>query len=398
MKKKFLKNSIINTLAVALPIILIQFYIMPRMSLIMDVEKYGVTITIISILNFISTRTGNTLNNIRLINNNIYSSEVKNYGDFSILVTLYGFCTSFLVVILSFYCVKLENDYILLFITGLFMLLREYLIALFRIKLEYNKIFITYMLQTIGLLCGWVLYIICKKWLWIYFVGNFVPILYMIYKNRKNKFISFSKSSYFISTFYSELFLFISSILNGFNIYADKLFILPMQGAKNVTIYYVATVIGRFMDMIITPVSSVLLSYLSKEKKIQKRILKNIVWKTIILLILGYITGLFLSPRLLKLLYPQYVNDVIKYLPVTIGSGIINCTYLIINTIVIRFMKIDRQLFISIIGIVIFVITSLILNRYLGLMGFCLGALFASVTKTIIEVLMIRNYLRMEDG
>lgn len=389
MKKKFLKDSIINTVAVSLPVLFLQFIILPFLGRIMNSEVYGFTVTIIGLLNFIATRSGNTLNNVRLINSKNANNDKDVQQDFLILLFVFCLFTSVIIVAITMVCCETKFSIFLLFFTAVCMFLREYLIVYFRISLSYISILISYTIQTIGLLIGVLLFWISSEWLWIYFLGNFLPILYIYSVNKIDIKISFQKSDKFWQYFVEELHLLSSSLLNGFSIYADKLFILPLLGATAVSIFYVSSVCGRMMDMVIGPVSSVALSYLSKGDVSRKSVLRKVLIPLLLLAVLFYFICISLAPILVKILYPQYINKIDAYLNIMIGVGILNCVYIVLNVFVIRYVGTKTQMMISVVGVIIFIIISLYLSNIIGLMGFCISSAISNVTKIIVSLVYL---------
>jgi len=382
MNKKMIKDSVINTIAVSLPVLLLQLLVLPYLGRCMSTEEYGFTVTIIGMLNFISTRSGNTLNNVRLINCEKDSPELIR-NDFYILTIFCGSITSVIVVVISFFYSDSGYNFVLLFFTAITMFLREYLIVLFRIKLKYKKILISYILQTMGLFGGLVIFFMKSEWMWIYFVGNLFPVIYVCIVEKVNFRFSINCSRYFAKYLREELNLLCASVLNGFSLYADKLLILPLLGASAVSIFYVASVLGRLMDMVISPVTSVILSYLIREIHFAKRVFAKQFFILLVIAFLFYFVSILFAPVFLKVLYPKYTNEVKRFLYVMIGAGILNCLYTIINIFIIRFIGTEMQMKISVIGIFCFLLTSIILSVRMNLMGFCLGTFISVLVKIV---------------
>ena len=87
IKSKIIINVSVNICASAVPMVVLNLYILPLMSRHMNVDCYGLVLTVVSIFSVIPTTLGTALDNIRLINKSKYKSIVT-YGDFNILLLI----------------------------------------------------------------------------------------------------------------------------------------------------------------------------------------------------------------------------------------------------------------------------------------------------------------------
>ena len=115
--------------------------------------------------------------------------------------------------------------------------------------------------------------------------------------------------------------LLISGVLGSLLNYSDKIIIYPMIGAEAVTIYYIATLLGKLVSMVIGPINSVMLSYIVKLKQISNKILTLILCSAVMIAVVGYIICLTFGEVVLKYIYPQHFSEVVKYMPITSASN-----------------------------------------------------------------------------
>ena len=90
----------------------------------------------------------------------------------------------------------------------------------------------------------------------------------------------------------------------------------------------------------------------------------------------------------LTLIYPQYVDEALKYIYVTTLTIIISIIANILNPVVLKFCHSKWQIVINVSYLALYGCLSLVLLNLYGLMGFCIGALVASIVK-LITILMI---------
>lgn len=392
-KKKFIFDVVLNIVASAIPIATLQLIILPSIASQLESEHYGLIITLISFLTLFSHPFGNVLNNIRLLQSKESTGNTIN-GDFNILLLLSLLINSFIIVIGAVYFegkLLLLNIVLLLTISSL-ILIREYLVVTFRIILNYKAILLNNLILSCGYLIGLFLFFITGYWQFVYIIGLTLSLLYIL-KNTKLLEGGFRRTPNLKGTMYRCLILFMSTFLKTVTSYADKLLIFPLLGSSAVAIYYSSTIIGKIISMGITPLSSVMLSYLSKIERLKFRNFIYILFFTGIAGILGYLICIFISRPLLSLLYPKWVEESMKLIYITTGTAIIGALNTVLHPINLRFNNINWQVLINGIYLVAYIFCSLSLYKLYGLVGFCSGILLASIIKlmTMIMVFMFNH-------
>ena len=66
-KKQIFRDFVTNIIAVALPIAVLQIFVFPLLAKNIGDQKYGLIVTIVSIMTLFSESFGNVLNNVRLL-------------------------------------------------------------------------------------------------------------------------------------------------------------------------------------------------------------------------------------------------------------------------------------------------------------------------------------------
>src|SRR5699024_7377606 len=134
----------------------------------------------ISIFTIIGKPLGNTLNNVRLINQKNYQ-ESNLSGDFNILLIFGSFLSviSFILITLIYFGNLNFINILLLIIIVLFLLLNDYLIVSYRIKLDYKGIFFYNVLLSFGYLLGTFFYWFFNYWEVIYLMGLIFSFIFL---------------------------------------------------------------------------------------------------------------------------------------------------------------------------------------------------------------------------
>lgn len=352
--------------------------------------QYGLVITLVSLSTLLSQPFGNVLNNIRLLTNIDYEKK-QIEGDFNILLLGAVVINACMMIVGTIYY---EGAFS--FSSVLFMILlsclnltREYLIVSFRITLNYKAILINNVILGIGYGLGLLVFWITGYWPFIYIVGSALSLLYIMRHSILLK-EKLTRTPLFKKTTYKSFILFLSTFMKNVLIYADKLLIFPLIGPAAVSVYYTATILGKIISMAITPVSSVMLSYLARMEKMKRQHFFYVLFLSLVIGVIGYFVTVLISHPVLQFLYPKWAEESMKLIPITIATAMIDMMASTIHPIVLRFNHMNWQMVISATNVIIYMVGVILFYHLYGLMGFAIGGLAASIVKVL---LMISIYL-----
>ena len=390
MKKKTIAfDMALNITAAALPVAALQLFFLPHIASRLGGDAYGLLITIIAVFSIIPITMGNVLNNIRLIVDRKYNEE-QIEGDFNILVCGLLFISTLLVTVIAF-IIDPQPSALSLFITVVaadLMLLNEYYIVAFRLKINYKFILIANCFKVAGYYIGYKFFIITGFWQIVYIVGELLCLVFISCTSRLWK-EPLQKTAYFKQCSFDTGELLIAKTINNALVYADKLIIYPLLGGTNVSIYYAATVIGKMVSMAINPMNSVALTYLSKIRSKSDKLFTYTMGIGSILCIAGYFICILISRPLLSFLYPQFVDSAMQFVYVTTAIIVVRTLIAIADPFILRFFAMKWQILLNGLTFLIYIVLCLVLMRFFGLMGFCVGIL---VTNCLKLLYMIRIY------
>lgn len=384
----FIKDTILNIIATIIPLIGLQLLILPVMAKYMGAEEYGVLLTIVSLITMVSNSLGNSLNNIRLIQ----CSEcqgTKQDTDYNFLLVLEELVN----IAIIFLWMKLTDirlntiEIFCVVIYAVVSVLREYYVVYFRIILNYKKIVRSNICLFVGYLVGYIVFRMTGIGAMVYLTGIGISLIYVMIGNPLVK-ERITRTMAFRYTLYSTMILSISSLLESALNYADRLIIYPMIGGTAVSIYYTATLLGKVINSGITPVTSVVLSYISKRERTNLNEFKLLLGTSAVLGIIGYIVCIFISKPVLGILYPKWVEDSLKYIYITTLSAVCSMVISVVRPFVLKFCNIVWQLVINAVSFSTYLIISIVLFQKFGLYGFCVGV-FISVFIKLVILLMV---------
>jgi len=232
---------------------------------------------------------------------------------------------------------------------------------------------------------GTFLFSLMGYWQFIFIFGYGFSVLYII-KNSTLLIEPVVRTDLFNSTTFKSIILLGSSLLINVLNYADKLLIFPLLGPAAVTIYYTSTIIGKIMSMAITPINGVILSYIARLEKFNHKTFGSILLLTGIVGIIGYVFTIWISPIVLRFLYPDWANESLKYIYITTATAIVGVISSVIQPFILKFNHINWQLVINGSNVIVYMVCVFILYQFYGLMGFCIGIFISSVYQLILMI------------
>lgn len=379
MKKKFFYDIMLNIITAAIPIGVLQLVIYPFIAKKTGGDAYGFMLTIYSLWMVISASLGNILNNTRLLLNDEYKAK-NTEGDFKRIYLILHAVNAAAVFFMTFVYYKEFNvlHIILSMLAASFVFAKGYLEVGFRINLNYKAIAVNNLLLTAGYAAGFGLFYISGIWEFIFLFGYGASCLYCRFKTSLMK-ESTAKTELMPKVVNHVCSLGFSAIIASIVAYADKMVLYPLMGGYVVSVYFAATVLGKVISLLIGPVTSVMLSYISKWDESRMKLGAKIMLLSAAVSVAGYFIVFFLGKPVIGLLYPQWIDDIVKILPVTTLTIMISVMVHIINPFVLKFCNIRWQMGISGIEAVAYFGAALILWHFYGLMGFCIGTVIGKL-------------------
>ena len=395
-KRKIVSDVLLNFISALLPIIILQFIVYPIVARNTSNDEYGLMITIYSLLCMVAFSLGNVTNNIRLITQNKYEQS-KFQGDFNVLLIVFSVVD---IAIISFGTIFYEGamdfvSIIMIVVSSILLLLDEYLEVYFRINLNFRKVLYNRFSLTIGYIVGTTLFIITKHWEFIYIGGQLASFLFLATNTPLLK-EPLKTTAFFKETLKDCSALIGASLLSNAMNYADKLLLYPLIGGVGVAIYYAASLLGKMISMAISPVTSVVLSYISQYDSIKNHAVLKLLKYGVLICGVGYIATLIVTKPILIFLYPDWVNEAMEIVPVITLATIISAMCGLLNPFVLKFCKTSWQIVINTMSTIIYIVAALALISPFGLIGFCWGTVMGCASKLII-MLLVYFYVNREN-
>lgn len=382
-RKMFIKDILLNSFSFVIYIFSQQIIFMPIMGKLLPENTFANFIIFISIFSIISNSFGCELGVVRQIKEDNNSSQY-NY----IMRWLLGSVLIVSIICLSFLKFSILETLLLSIVVSLANI-RLYICSCFRMKKYFKGVMVQNILYLIGLLFGLGLFL---KFKIIWIPSLIAELVSLSYSLIKSDFTLFSKK---VKVEKKTLVAFkdysIIEFLINMMTYFDKILIYPILGTNAVNVYYATTTMSKMVSLISNPLHSVLLSWIKNDGKSKDGILTIVFKYCFLLILLISIITIPLTYIAVRLLYNSYLNDsLLIIIPISIGAGFAFATS-IIKAVILKYIDSKKTLSSYIKYFISFIILSIILSKFYGLMGFALANMLSRVILFVLFIEVLKR-------
>ncbi|HAT4248986.1 hypothetical protein [Clostridium perfringens] len=391
-KRKILNDLILNIMASIVLTATLQIFVYPFISNSVGIIEFGSILTIIGISNALGSMFGVSLNNVHLLNQNVLKDE--DLGNFKILLKDSSIIITVIMIIFASIFFKQFNkfNYIIICIVSVFTMLRSYLGVYYRIELNYRYIFNNSILTSIGFLIGIVTFKLIKIWALIFLVGELFSFIYFFKTTNFKK--QYYKRTDKFDKIRSEYFQLVSSnSIANILIYLDRIVINPILGPANVSIYFISSFVGKMFAIVLQPIASIILTYISKLEKINPKKIFNLMIVSLTIFGVGaFLVSIPITPIIIKILYPEAWNEVSKYFIFANLAAILMTVGSLLQPLTLKYAPLWWQGVIQSIYGFIYFIGGIFSMIYFQLIGFCILTILANLIRFILLIIVSYKY------
>ena len=241
----------------------LQLAVYPLLNARMGQEELGSVLYIMGLVSILCPSVGQALNTSRLVVRRTCS--VTN-GDYDRLLLLFAGVGGVAAILGSGSSVRGGLTMALTLLLVLMTAFRYYGDVEYRLNLDYRKYFIYYALISIGYLAGYGLFRLTGNWFLIFLLGEGAALIYVgITGSVFRRF--WKKSAYFGTAAVRGFFLTLSYLITNTTLNMDRLALKHMVGNEAVTWYYVVSLIGKTMVLLVAPINTIVISYLTRRER-----------------------------------------------------------------------------------------------------------------------------------
>ena len=363
----------------------LQLIITPLLNRYMGAKQLGELLYITGLVAIICPSVGQALNTSRLVVRR--SHEVTN-GDYDWILLLFGILGSGVALFMSRDSISGIPVGIGVFALFLLTVFRYYGDVEYRLNLNYQRYFIYYLLIGLGYLAGFGVYYVTGQWVWIYLIGEGAALLFVgLTGSVFHQF--FQRSQYFSTALGRGFFLTMSYLITNTTMNMDRLVIKQVLGNEQVTWYYVVSLIGKTLVLLIAPINTIVISYLTKRKELLTR---SQFGKAV--LAGGGVSLVFFlacqvgTPLFVWLFYRNLYDSVKGLVTVVNLAQILGLFSAFLFILVLTFTDEKWQLWIQLAHFAVLLVTSVLAARAYGMIGFAWASLGANSLRVAAVIIL----------
>lgn len=378
--KSYSKDVMYSVLGLCIMNAVTQFIVYPVFQKRFGEVVFGDILSLISIIAIMGTSFGCAANYSRIMAQTRHTDSSGDYNIF--LMFVFAICTP--IALIGIKCIdycSISNC--LLYVLLMFMtILRYYNDIEFRLCVDYRGFFVYYFLIAVGNIVG----IICinKIWMIPLILGETLAFLYVVVNKKLYKRKLWNKSDNFDINKKSLVVLSVTFLLEAVVVNSDRLILQWLDGGKTVTVFYIATLIGKIIGMISAPINSVIVGHLSKyQGNITYSFFRKLGVIAILCAIILNMFCIVMSVVFIKVLYPNLFSEVVSYLWISNLGQIFYFVSGILCVVLMRFTNEKYQFYIQIIYFIVFFIIAVPLAFMFNLFGMFIAVLIASIVRIV---------------
>ncbi len=385
--KSLSKDFLYSMLGIVVMNAVLQLLIYPFLTRELGTEIFGNVLSLISLIAIMGGTFGTSTNYSRML------LRVKNKdtnGDYNRFFLYVAFITIVVAIAglkwLHITDIRMYIGYcVLMFAT----IIRNYADVDFRLEVNYKGYCLYYVLLSLGYLVGILLFHVSGSWIITLLIGEGVAIAYVC--ARKNIFSGelFQRSEYYRDAMQSILPLAVTQLIAMAVLHSDRIILQQFCNGTAVTIFYVATLLGKIISLVSTPLNSVIIGHLSQYKGgMDKKIFRRLCWGSVPFALLINIICTLVAVVFVKVIYPELYDAVSPYLWLANLGQVFFFVSGILTVILMRFASEKYQLIINVIYFVIYLCVAIPFTIQWNIWGIA----WATVIGNLLRIVLIAAF------
>ncbi len=265
--------------------------------------------------------------------------------------------------------------------------IRYYADVQFRLDLNYRGFFIYYMVIAAGYLVGLLQFFVTHSWVVMLLLGEVAGLLYVTLRGTIFRPPFFKRSEHYKENRNVMISLSAAYLMSDFVSYSDRLLLplLAVNGDEVTAIFYYATLVGKMVSLLSTPLNGVIAGHLAKFRgQLTKKMFTGIVGIMIGLGIVFTVGSVIGSHIFVGLFYPDNYAAAKPLFWVANAGQVFFFLSNTMMTVVLRFASEKYQVYMGLIYTVLFFVAVVPLLLVFGVWGMAYGLLIINILKFLV--------------
>lgn len=379
-KKKILSDSVWSVMGLVLMNVVLQFAVYPVWERVSGEAALGNILYLISFMNVFAVSMGVSVNYARL-----KRSADKGTSNSPYLIILFA-ATAVAVLfglVISFVGgVEMNALERIVFCAVVCMTMwRYYADVEYKLLLNYRSYFFYFLSISVGYAIGMWLFCVTGLWPLTLLVGEVFGVAFVFARGRVLRPENGLDKSELSDVVKLVIVLLGSEMLSTLIFNADRIMLKMVIDEVAVTKYYIASLLGKTVALLTTPLTGVIIGYLSRYKgELNFKIMNIVAAVAAVFAALCTAVCTVGSYILIPILYPNQFESVRQYFIISNMAQVIFFVGSVVTVVLLRFAKSRYQMYITSAYVACFLAVCIPCSLKWGLAGFCAGL---AVTTTV---------------
>ena len=364
----------------------LQLVIYPGLNDRMGAEAFGTVLYLISVVSVMGAGFGTAGSYSRMVAKKDRTEANGDYNLFFLVVSL----ISIVVTFVSLFVLKelKAAAFIQLLVLMIVTVLRYYADVEYRMNIRFGDYFFFFLATSVGYLLGLFLYPSLGGWVYVLLLGETFGIIYTVIRGKIFRPPFFQLSDSYRENFTSAFIISASNLISALILNSDRILLRLVVGAREVTVFYTASLIGKIVAMLTTPLNGIIISYFTNYKfKVTKKIFAMagaglVLASAILAFVCSGVSYIFV-----KLMYPEVFPEAKEFFFLANLGQILFFLSGSLMVVVLSFTKEKLQLVINVVYVISFAAVVIPLSFMFGLAGMAYGLVIVNFLRLIVTVI-----------
>ncbi len=380
------RDFVFSVLALIIYNGVLQLFIYPGLNDRMGEEAFGTVLYLISIISVMGAGFGTAASYSRMVAKKDRTQANGDYNLFLLTVSAISIgVTAVSLLIIKELKAGLFFPVLILMIVTVF---RYYADVEYRMNIRFADYFFFFLMTSIGYCLGLFIYPNTGNWIYTLLIGEVFGIIYTVIRGKIFRPPFFQLSGSYRENYSSAFIISASNLISALILNSDRIFLRLLVGASEVTVFYTASLIGKIVAMLTTPLNGIIISYFTNYRlKITKKVFAAIGGGLIVISALLAVLCSSVSYVFVKFKYPEVLEEARQYFFLANLGQILFFLSGSLMVVVLSFTKEKLQLVINIVYVISFAAVVIPLCLMFGVVGMAYGLVVVNLIRLIVTVI-----------
>ena len=360
----------------------LQLFIYPGLNDGMGAEAFGTVLYLLSVISIMGAGFGTAASYSRMV---AKKERTEKNGDYNLFILI----VSGISLILCFFSLLALKElsaalYIQVLLLMTVTVIRYYSDVEYRMNIRFVDYFFFFIAVSAGYVVGLILYPYTHNWVLTIFLGEISGIIYTVVRGHifRRPFTALSQA--YKENLKSAFVISASNLLSALVLNSDRILLRLVVGAREVTVFYTASLIGKIVALLTTPLNGVIISYFTGyDLKLKKRLFSLICFMSVVGSLILALICTFVSKLFVKIMYPDVFEEAGKFFYMANLGQILYFVSGTLMVIVLSFTSEKFQLYINIFYGCVFMAIIIPMTCLFGLEGLAIGLVVVNVLRLL---------------